>query len=156
VVNDNRFGLYNGANPLLREAQLKMDRWITAIKADTRHVAQIEKVVQNKPADLQEGCYSRDATPVFTAETQVREQQRPTPCNQLYPTNSFPREVAGADIAADIIKCRLKPVSRNDYAVTLTGAQWDRLNAIFPGGVCDWSKRGVEQQDLEDTWIVFD
>ena len=156
VVNDNRFGLYNGSNPLLREAQLKMDRWITAIKADQHHMKQIDKVVRNKPADLQEGCYTRDATPAFIAETQVREQQRSTPCNQLYPTNSFPREVAGADIAADIIKCQLKPVSRRDYSVAFTGAQWDRLNAIFPSGVCDWSKRGREQQDLEDTWIVFD
>jgi len=156
VVNDNRFGLYNGVNPLLREAQLKMDRWITAIKADPRHMKQIDKVVRNKPADLQEGCYTRDATPAFIAETQVREQQRSTPCNQLYPTNSFPREVAGADVAADIIKCHLKPVSLRDYAVPLTASQWSRLNAVFPGGVCDWSKRGLEQQDLEGTWIVFD
>jgi hypothetical protein len=156
VVNDNRFGLYNGTNPLLREAQLKMDRWITAIKADQGHMKQIDKVVRNRPGDLQEGCYTRDATPVFIAETQVREQQGSTPCNQLYPTNSFPREVAGADIAADIIKCQLKPVSRRDYSVAFTGAQWDRLNAIFSSGVCDWSKRGREQQDLEDTWIVFD
>src|SRR5213079_3768326 len=65
VVNDNRFGLYSTANPLLREAILKMDRWITAIKADTRDIQQIEKVVQNKPADVVEGCYTKDATPVF-------------------------------------------------------------------------------------------
>ena len=60
-VNDNRFGLYSTANPLLREAILKMDRWITAIKADTRNIREIDKVVQNKPADVQEGCYKRDS-----------------------------------------------------------------------------------------------
>ncbi len=74
VVNDNRFGLYNGANPLLREAQLKMDRWITAIKADERHGKQIDKVARNKPADLQEGCYTRDATPAFITRSRARSR----------------------------------------------------------------------------------
>jgi hypothetical protein len=153
LVNDNRFGLYSNSNPLLQQAILKMDRWITGIKADKRDIPQIDKVVQNKPADLQEGCYSRDPTPVFIAETQIREQQSATTCNQLYPTNSFPREVAGADIAADIIKCQLKPLDPADYKVSFSPDQWGRLQKIFPSGVCDWSKPGLEQQDLLGTWI---
>ena len=155
-VNDNRFGLYSNNNPLLRDAILKMDRWITAIKADTRDIPQIEKVVQNKPADLVEGCYSKDPTPVFIPQAQVREQEAVTTCNTLYPTNSFPREVAGADIAADIVKCQLKPLSPTDYAASFTPAQWARLQSIFPTGVCDWSKPGLEQQDPIGTWIFFD
>ena len=156
VVNDNRFGLYSTANPLLREAILKMDRWITAVKADTRDIREIDKVVENKPADVQEGCYSRDPTPVFIAQAQVREQEATTTCGMLYPTNSFPREVAGADIASDIIKCQLKPLTSSDYAVAFTPAQWARLQAIFPSGVCDWSKPGIEQQDLLGTWVFFE
>ena len=156
VVNDNRFGLYSTANPLLREAILKMDRWITAIKADTRDIREIDKVVQNKPADVQEGCYSRDPTPVFIAQAQVQEQEATTTCGMLYPTNSFPREVAGADIASDIIKCQLKPLTSSDYAVAFTPAQWARLQAIFPSGVCDWFKPGIEQQDLLGTWVFFE
>lgn len=156
VVQDNRFGLYSNNSPLLREMILKMDRWVTAIKADKRKLPQIEKVVRNRPADLQEGCLTRDATPTFIAETQVREQERVTACNQLYPTNSFPREVAGAGVAADIIKCHRKPLRHSDYAVAFTPQQWARLQAVFPSGVCDWSKRGYEQQDLEDTWIFID
>jgi hypothetical protein len=31
--------------------------------------------------------------------------------------------------------------------VTFTAAQLARLNAVFPGGVCDWSKPGVGQQE---------
>ena len=156
VVNDNRFGLYSNANPLLQQAILKMDRWITAIKADKREIPQIEKVVENKPADLQEGCYTRDPTPVFIPQTQIREQQDATTCNQLYPTNSFPREVAGADIAADIIKCQLKPLNPADYTVSFSPAQWERLQKAFPSGVCDWSKLGLEQQDPLGTWIFVD
>jgi hypothetical protein len=154
-VNDNRFGLYSNSNPLLQSAILKMDRWVTAVKADTRDIPQIEKVVQNKPADLMEGCYSKDTTPVFIPQTQVREQEAVTTCNTLYPTNSFPREVAGADIAADIIKCQLKPLAPVDYAVPFAPAQWARLQSIFPSGVCDWSRPGLEQQDPIGTWIFF-
>jgi len=154
VVEDNRFGLYSNESPLLRRMILTLDRWITAIKADKRHIPQIEKVVRNKPADLQEGCNTRDATPTFIAETQTRDPS--SSCHQLYPSNSFPREVAGAGIAADIIKCQRKSLHQSDYAVAFTPQQWARLQAIFPTGVCSWSRRGYEQQDLQDTWIVFD
>src|SRR5439155_662763 len=84
--------------PLLQSAILKMDRWITAIKADKRHIRQIDKVVQNKPADLQEGRYTntKDTPPTFIPEHQVRD---PSTCHDLYPSNSFPREVAEADAA---------------------------------------------------------
>ncbi len=153
LVQDNRFGLYSNNNPLLQSAILKMDRWITAIKADKRHMRQTDKVVQNKPADLHEGCYTKDATPAFIAEHQVRG---PSACHDLYPSNSFPREVAGADVAADIIKCQTKPPRQSDYAVSFTATQWSRLQAIFPSGVCDWSKPGDEQQEPIGTWIVID
>ena len=68
---------------------------------------------------------------------------------------SFPREVAGAGIAADVVKCQLKPLDPADYPVAFTPLQWSRLQAIFPSGVCDWSKPGVEQQPLAGTWLEF-
>jgi hypothetical protein len=159
MVVENGYGLYDNASPLLRRMILTMDRWITAIKADTRGGRQIDKVLRNKPADLLEGCNPRGVVTspaAFIAEKQVREQERATTCNGLYPTVSFPREVAGADIAADVIKCQRKPLRRGDYDVAFTPAQWERLKDIFPSGVCDWSKRGYEQQDLEGTWLVID
>jgi hypothetical protein len=64
--------------------------------------------------------------------------------------------VAGADVAADIIKCRTKPLRQSDYAVGFTPAQWARLKTVFPSGVCDWSKLGYEQQEPLGTWIVID
>jgi hypothetical protein len=154
VVEDNRFGLYENTSPLLQRMILMMDRWVTAIKADQGHGRQIDKVVRNKPADLQEGCNTGGATPTFIAQRQTRDPS--TTCHQLYPTNSFPREVAGADVAADIIKCRTRRLRQSDYAVRFTPAQWARLQAVFPSGVCDWSKPGYEQQDLIGTWIVID
>jgi hypothetical protein len=155
VIEDNRFGLYSNASPLLQRMILTMDRWISAINADRGKGRPIDKVLRNRPADLLEGCNTRDPAPTFIAQRQVREQEANTACGQLYPTNSFPREVAGADIAADIIKCERKPLRQRDYAVAFTPAQWARLQAAFPSGVCDWSKRGVEQQDAE-TWVAID
>jgi hypothetical protein len=154
VVEDNRYGLYSNASPLLQRMILTLDRWVTAIKADKRHYrSEVDKVVRNKPADLQEGCNSRDPNPVFIAQQQVRDPA--TACEGLYPSNSFPREVAGADIAADVVKCRTHKPKPRDYAVTFTSAQWARLEAAFPDGVCDWDKRGVKQVDLDGTWQRF-
>ena len=76
--------------------------------------------------------------------------QRPLPV-----AFSFPRGVAGAPIANDVIKCQLKPLSASDYKVTFTADEMTRLKQIFPGGVCDWSKPGVEQQRLSGTWLIF-
>lgn len=75
-------------------------------------------------------------------------------CERLYPSASFPREVAGAGIAADVIKCRLTRPARASYP-PLTDAQWHRLRTIFPTGVCDWRRPGVEQQAPAGTWLRF-
>jgi hypothetical protein len=73
-------------------------------------------------------------------------------CNELYPANSFPRGVAGSALAADIVKCQLKPVSPSDYKVTFSAEEMTRLKQIFQGGVCDWSKPGIDQQPMAGTW----
>jgi hypothetical protein len=58
-----------------------------------------------------------------------------------------PRQVAGGPRAEDILKCQLKLLNQADYAgVTFSAPQWNRLQAVFSTGVCDWSKAGVGQQ----------
>jgi hypothetical protein len=37
--------------------------------------------------------------------------------------------------------------------VELSSEQMDRLQEIFPDGVCDWSEPGIEQQPLAGTWL---
>jgi Tannase-like family of unknown function (DUF6351) len=66
-----------------------------------------------------------------------------------------PRGVAGGPVASDIVKCQLKPVAASDYKVTFSADEMARLKRIFPGGVCDWSKPGVEQQPPAGTWLKF-
>ncbi|WP_298232866.1 DUF6351 family protein [uncultured Azohydromonas sp.] len=152
LVEDFRYGYYASSSPLLLKALAEMDKWIAAIQADTGSGTQHEKVVRNKPATLQEGCNTRDASPTFIAEPQHPTQGQ---CAQLYPVPPAPRAVAGAPLASDVVKCALKPVTATDYAVSFTAEQSQRLNAIFPTGVCDWSVPGVEQQGLRGTWLKF-
>ena len=60
---------------------------------------------------------------------------------------STPREVAGGDRLNDILKCQLRPIDPAEYGpLGLSAAQLDRLRALFPDGVCDWSVPGVGQQ----------
>ena len=47
--------------------------------------------------------------------------------------------------ADDTMKCVLKPLRRADYPAGLTDAQFARLRAAFPSGVCDYTKRGVDR-----------
>lgn len=152
LVEDFRYGYYASTSPLLMDALAQMDQWLANIGADSAAGTQRDKVIRNKPAALQEGCLTRDANPVKIVEKQDRSSGQ---CAALYPAPGSPRFVAGASIASDVIKCQLKPITMTDYAVLFDAAQQLRLNAIFPTGVCDWAKPGVEQQRLRGTWLSF-
>jgi hypothetical protein len=152
VVEDFRYGYYSSASPLLMKALNDMDKWITAIQADTNTGSAFERVVRNKPSTLVEGCNTRDAQPTFIAETQQMESGK---CAAIYPSPAAPRYEAGASIAADIIKCTLKPIAATDYKVTFSAEQNAKLSKVFPTGVCNWAVAGVEQQGLRGTWLSF-
>lgn len=152
LVEDFRYGYYSSASPLLMDALAQMDLWLANIAEDGAAGTQRDKVIRNKPESLQEGCLTRDSNPVKIVEPQSRTAGQ---CAALYPAPASPRFVAGAGIASDVIKCQLKPVTMSDYTVLFDPAQQVRLNAIFPTGVCDWSKPGVEQQGLRGTWLKF-
>ena len=152
LTEDARGGSTNSA--IAREAISQMDRWLTRLSEDMSTDPQIVKVRRAKPSDLVDACWTRDQTPQKIAEKQTRDLS--SRCAQIYPTASFPREVAGASVASDIIKCTLKPIQSSDYKVQFTSDETARLKNMFPGGVCDWSKPGAEQQKLGGTWLRFD
>ena len=54
-----------------------------------------------------------------------------------------------------MIKCRTKRINFRDYAVPFNADQKARTKEVFPDGVCDFSKRGVEQGPIAGTWIDF-
>jgi hypothetical protein len=149
---DRRHGAFSTTSPVLREALEQMDQWLTALAQDRSADAPIAKLRRAKPAGLVDACWTKDETPRKIAE---RLQYQSGACHEIYPAHSYPRGVAGAPITADIIKCQLKPVSAQDYKVTFTTDEMARLQRIFAGGVCDWSKPGVDQQPLAGTWQTF-
>lgn len=146
-------GAAEHATPMIRHAIGQMNDWLINIAADETDRPQIDKIVDARPAELREGCNTRGEDPTFIAQPLNRDPD--SECEQLYPSGSFPREVAGDSVAADVIKCQLKAPDRGDYVVEWTDDQWTRLKAIFPDGVCDYAKPGVEQQGLKGTWLTF-
>jgi hypothetical protein len=63
--------------------------------------------------------------------------------------------IAGGPPTNDVLKCQLKPIDFADYKVAFTDEERERLRAIFPDGVCDWSKPGVEQARPSSQWISY-
>ncbi len=118
-------------------------KWVVAYKSDTAAGTQRAKVIRDKPAEAVDGCWSNTTT--FITEPQTLSSAPNTTCNTLFPSWTFPRYQAGGTLAANIIKCTLKPVVASDYRVSFTAAELTRLNSIFPGGVCDFTKPGVNQ-----------
>jgi hypothetical protein len=152
LVTDNRYGLYSTRNPVVQEALRQMDRWLENLSSDSAHDAAIDRIARAKPADLVDACWTRDKEPRKIVEPMVRGAGR---CEELYPSAPSPREVAGAPVTSDIIKCQLKPVSATEYKVSFTTEELGRLKKIFPAGVCDWSKPALEQTGLKGTWLRF-
>jgi Tannase-like family of unknown function (DUF6351) len=115
-----------------------MDRWLTAVEGDTSSRTLAAKVVADKPADLSDRCYDGDGN--LISETLCPEA--------VVPIYGTPRTVAGDAITTDTNKCQLRPLNRaeNYGLLPFTDEQWARLQALFPSGVCDYSKPGVEQQ----------
>ena len=117
-------------------------QWVEAVSADSSDRSAREKVIRNKPALAVDGCWSSPTN--FIAERQTfSSDTHSSRCNALFPSYAFPRHVAGGPLAANNLKCRLKPIDPSDYRVSFTTSELDRLHRIFPSGVCDWSRRGV-------------
>jgi len=140
-----------GTINFMRMALIAQNQWLENIAADRSERSYARKVIRNKPESLDNACWDAsgamfDQPASFTA---------PSTCNTLYPVHDDPRIVAGAPRTGDILKCRLKPVDAADYQVTFSAAEWARLKSIFPQGVCDWSRPGVGQKRLKDTWLAF-
>jgi hypothetical protein len=151
LTDDRRWGDSTRA-PVLADALSQMDRWLTALADDTSADPKIDKVRRSKPLDLVDACWTRDDKPQRIVEPAMYGSGR---CEQLYPANSVPRGVAGAPVSSDIAKCQLKPIDPADYKVTLAAGDMARLRRIFPDGVCDWSRPGVEQQRPIENWQTF-
>lgn len=72
-------------------------------------------------------------------------------CSLALPVTKTPRMVAGMPMTDDIIRCQLRPVDAADYGGRLSEAQVAEIRALFPTGVCDFSKPAAE--DVEHSLL---
>jgi len=134
-----------------------MDQWLANIQVDSIAGSKLEKIVRNRPADLQDDCYAENGervveVPVFNRD-KLFDNTEGT-CNKLFPPHAGLRLVAGGPLTNDVLKCQLKPIDDTDYSVAFSDEEKRRLMAIFTSGVCDWSKPGLHQQ-TNQTWLSF-
>jgi hypothetical protein len=126
-----------------------MDAWLDNIAKDQASDLPAVKLARNKPPEIQEDvCWTEAGEKIVEAASYTGGGR----CNQLYPPYADPRIAAGGPLADDILKCTLKPIEVEDYTQSLTADQISRLEAIFPDGVCDYTRPGVEQRPLAGTW----
>ncbi len=140
-----------GTTPAVDIAALSLDvmtKWLNNMIADPAPLS-TDKVVKNKPTEAVDTCWNEDYSQKIVEPASFDGD---TQCNALYPVHSEPRLVAGAPLANDIMKCQLKPIDDKDYAVEFSSDQKQELAKIFPEGVCDFSKPGVEQVALGVGW----
>jgi hypothetical protein len=125
-----------------------LDKWLDNIAADTSSDGAAAKIRRNRPAELADGCWTPDGERV----SEPRSYDGQGRCNKLYPPHGDPRLAAGGPLADNILKCTLKTLDAKDYKKTITSDQMSRLKSIFPQGVCDYSRPGVEQQLAKGPW----
>lgn len=136
--------IWEGPLPLLGDANCgqaslqAMDRWLAAVAQDDSAKPLAQKLVDDKPADLGDACYDG-------AGTKLADDLCP---DAVVPVYGTPRMVAGDAISTDVNKCQLKPLDRaDDYGpLGFSDAEWARMRALYPDGVCDFSRPGVSQQ----------
>jgi Tannase-like family of unknown function (DUF6351) len=150
--NDSNLVMWRGNPVPFEKAWSTFMAWVVAARADASSSSVREKTLRNKPESAVDGCWNSPNE--FIAERQSFDHLPSTRCNTLFPSFAFPRYVAGGPLAADIIKCALKPLDRKDYQVKFEHDEWKQLSAIFPRGVCDWSKPGAGSRAVEP-WSSF-
>jgi hypothetical protein len=139
------------AGAMSMRALTQMDGWLAAIRADTGGGGADAKTIRSRPAGLSDACWT-------SATTRIDETfgwGLGGTCEGLYPTWADTRLAAGQGLANDVLKCRLRRIDFDSYGVAFSAEQKARLLAAFPTGVCDYTKKGLEQQRAKGPWLDF-
>lgn len=129
----------------------QMDAWLTNIENDHSHRSAQQKVLDDKPAGLSDGC--------FLSATDLVRQTLTDPgtgqCGAAFPVGSNPRMVAGEGLSMPALKCSLRPLNFRDYPVTFTAVEQQELRRAFPTGVCDYGRPGVASRQPIASWLSY-
>lgn len=136
------------------EAFNEMSAWLRAIDADTRDIPIEDKIRENRPATAADACIILD------------QKSNDLGRCALFTYYADPLIASGGPESNDIIQCTLAPLpivwpadgSYGPLPFTPTVGpllgEWDRLRALFPDGVCDYSRPGVDQVPVQP-WTSF-
>lgn len=116
--------------------------WITNIQADPA-----AGVGANRPASAVDSCFATDGTLLHSGGDVwdgVMDSGPEGPCTSVMTPRSTSRRMAGGPITGTVFKCQTKSVAEavadGDYGAWSPSAeQVDRLEVVFPSGVCDYS-----------------
>jgi hypothetical protein len=154
-----------------------LNAWLSAVEADTSDRPLRAKLIANKPAMAVDACWrsglgtdgwstdpaycNTSANPHMNSSVGTYPGSGPFGGQPLYvptpdewPVYRDTRVASGEGNASDIMKCQLKPLAPSDYSVSFTSEQWARLQAVFPGGVCNYAVPGVAQA-APQPWQTF-
>ena len=141
--------IWFGETPLIgdpnyaADALVAMDGWLSAVEADHRDLGLEQKIADDRPASVHDQC--SDIPDVDRVDLPGVGEVCQSPVLQT--RFATPRMEAGESINTDQEKCRLKPLRASDYyPITFADQEWTELQQLFPRGICDWSKPGVDQQ----------
>ena len=140
-----------GRDPRNLHVAQEMDEWLDRIAQDKSGDSAALKVARNKPAGLVDACWTPEGEKIAEPASHDGSGR----CNQLYPAFGDPRIAAGAPLTNDVLKCALKPLRAEDYKQSLSDEQIERLKAVFPRGVCDYSRPGEEQTGAPEPWRKY-
>ena len=120
--------LWRGKAPLIGDpsyaddAVFAVDRWLARVHADHRRVPLARKIIQDRPDTVAPRCTDGNGKDVPSSV-----------CDQTVSAYGTPRQGGDGPLSEDVMKCRLKPMRREDYPVTFTDAQWAAAPAGVPG-----------------------
>ena len=145
---DNQVIWFTDARPAVAFDQTPMafeviDEWMANIQAHPE-----QTVAENRPAAAVDSCFDTDGALIASGDDVwdgVLDDEPAGACTQRFAIYSSSRRVAGGPFRGGVFKCALQPVDRgrDRRALRLVGPHrrgQDRLEAIFPQGVCDFSR----------------
>jgi hypothetical protein len=138
----------------VRQSFLMMDRWLANIEADTSATPVEQKVINNKPADVNDACFNSAGATDSDLLVDVGLDSDACLVGAIAKNMKSPRVVSGGPLAENVFKCQLKSLNLSDpdyQGIAFTPDQAARLAAVFPNGVCDWTKPGVSQTNAVPT-----
>ncbi len=123
-----------------------LDEWMANIRANPD-----ASVGENRPDSAVDSCFDRNGALIASGDSVwdgILDDNPAGTCTERFPLYSTSRIVAGAPITGDVFKCQLQSLSEafdkglyGDWVPT--EAQRERLEAIFPDGVCDYTLPGI-------------